>query len=209
MTRRSDRRPATVSAVSVALVTLVALAMLPGEATAQPVDPAVVVDAPGPVRAVGSFLVVLLVGGGLLYRYGGFVDRSVDAAMERPRVAVLYGLMAFGLVAFVGGYAVSQLARVGLGGSTVPLVGVAAAGVVALVLAALGFLVVGTLVTDVRGGRRPRHGLLIGAALSAVGWLLLPPIAGLVVWVLLAAFGIGGSTRRWFHTPRRVDASDD
>lgn len=191
------------------LVALAAPAARPGPATAAAIDPSVVVDAPAPVRAAGSFAAVLLLGGVLLYRYAGFVDRSVDAAMERPRVAVLYGLMAFGLVAFTGGYAVSQLARVGVGGSTVPLVGATAAGVVALVLAALGFLVVGTLVTDVRGGRRPGYGLLIGAALSAVGWLLLPPVAGLVVWVLLAAFGIGGSTRRWFHTPRRVPANDD
>lgn len=191
------------------LVLPVALWALSGGAAAQPVDPAAIAAASGTVRAAASFALVLLFGAVLLHRYGGFVDRSVDASMDRPYVAVLYGVMAFGLVAFVGGYAVSQLARVGVGG-TVVLVGAGAAGLVALVLGALGFLVVGTLITDVRGGRRPWQGLVLGAALSAVGWLLLPLVGGVLAWLLLAAFGIGGPTRLWFHTPRRLDpAADD
>jgi hypothetical protein len=189
------------------LVATAAPATRPGPATAAAIDPSVVVEAPGEVRAAGSFVAVLLFGGVLLYRYGGFVDRSVDASMERPRVAVVYGLMAFALVAFIGGYALTQLARFGAGGPV--LAGVAAAGLAALVLAALGFLVVGTLLTDMEGRRRPRYGLVLGAGLSAVGWLLLPPVGGAVVWVLLAAFGVGGATRRWFHTPRRVDRATE
>ncbi|MEF8841186.1 MAG: hypothetical protein V5A62_06115 [Haloarculaceae archaeon] len=174
----------------------------------QPVDPAILAEAPGMAWAAASFALVLLFGGGLLYRYGSFVDRSVDASMDRPYVAVAYGVMAFGLVAFVGGYAASQLTRVGVGGTGLLLVVVGGVVLVALVLGALGFLVVGTLVTDVQGRRRPWHGLVLGAALSAVGWLLLPLVGGGLAWVLLAAFGIGGPTRLWFHTPRRVDPED-
>ena len=184
------------------------LGTLPGRTAARPVDPAVLLEASGALLAAASFVLVLLLGGGLLYRYGEFVDRSVDASMDRPYVAVLYGVMAFGLVVFVGGYAVSQLARVGLGGTGLVVV-VGAAGLVGLVLAALGFLVLGILITDVRGRREPRHGLVLGAALSAVGWLLLPFVGGALVWLLLAAFGVGGPTRRWFHTPRRIAPATD
>lgn len=191
-------------------VAAAALGALPGVAAAQPVDTGALAGASGAVRAAASFGLVLLVGGGLLYRYGEFVDRSVDASMNRPHVAVVYGAMAFGLVALVGGYAVSQLARAGLGGTGLVLAGGGAAALVGLVLAALGFLVLGTLITDLRGNRRPRHGLVLGAALGAAGWLLLPLVGGALAWLLLAAFGIGGPTRRWFHTPRRVGpASED
>lgn len=179
-----------------------ALAFLPGTASAQLVDPAALAEAPGTVRAVASFALVLLFGGALLHYRRGYVDRSVDASLERPGVSVVYGLMAFGLVLFTGGYASSQLARIGgvLAGAAVGL-----AGLVALVLAGLGYLIVGALVTEARGSRQLWYGLVLGAGISAVGWLLLPPLWALAAWVLLAAFGIGGPTREWFHTPRRVD----
>jgi MFS family permease len=74
------------------------------------------------------------------------------------------------------------------------------------VLAGLGFAVVGTLVTDVRGRRRPWQGLVLGAIISAVGWLLLPFLGGVLAWVLVASFGIGGPTREWFHSDRRVES---
>ena len=185
------------------LPALAALALLPGAAVAQPVEPSVVLEGPGVVRAAGSFGLVLLLGAGLVYRYGGFLDRSVDAALERPRISVLYGLMAFGLVSFGGGYASSQLARLG---GTFSLVGAGAMALVALALASLGFAVVGTLITDVQGRRRPWYGLVLGAGISSVGWLVLPPLGGLLAWILIASFGLGGPTRKWFHTPRRVES---
>lgn len=181
----------------------VVLAFLPGTASAGPVDPTGLAEASGAVRAAASFALVLLFGGVLLYRYRGFVDRSTDASFERPRVAVVYGLMAFGLVAFGGVYVFSQLARLG---GTVSLVGLGAMALVALTLASLGFAVVGTLITDVQGRRRPWHGLVLGAGISSVGWLLLPPLGGLLAWILIASFGLGGPTRKWFHTPRPVEA---
>lgn len=184
------------------LVLLATFAPLPGTAPAQSVAPTVLTAAPGAVWAAASFALVLSFGGVLLHRHGGYVDRSIDASLERPRVAVAYGLMAFGLVVFAGGYAASQLARLG---GTLSAAALGLAGLVALVLASLGYLVVGTLLTEVRGSRRPWHGLVLGAGISAVGWLLLPLAWALVAWIFLAAFGVGGPTREWFHTPRRVD----
>lgn len=182
-----------------------ALTVAPGTAAAQPLDPVALTEAPSVVWAVASFALVLLFGGVLLYRDEGFLERSVDASLERPWVAVIYGLMAFGFLLFAGGYASSQLARLGSTGGTLSMVALGVAGVAALVLAALGYLVLGTLITDLQGSRRPWHGLVLGAGISAVGWLLLPLLWGLAAFVLLAAFGVGGPTRRWFHTPRRVE----
>lgn len=183
----------------------VALSWLSGVATAQPVLPSVVAEAPGVFRAAGSFVLVLLFGGVLVYRYRDLVDESVDASMDRPHLAVVYGLLAFGFVVFAGGYALSQLARLGVDGTTLALVGTSAVGAVTLTLAGLGFVVVGTLLTGVEGRRRPWYGLILGAGISSVGWLVLPALGGLLAWVVLASFGIGGRTREWFHPPRRVE----
>lgn len=157
------------------------------------------------VRAAASFTLVLVFGGVLPYRHGDYVDRAVDASLDRPRSAVVYGLMSFGLVVFAGGYASSQLAR--LSGLLAAALGLA--GLAALVLAGFGFLVVGTLVTEIRGSRRPWQGLVLGAGISAVGWLFLPPLWALAVWILIAAFGVGGPTREWLHTPRRADPAPE
>jgi len=191
------------------LTALVTLAWLPGAAAGQPVDPSVVVELAAPARALGSFVLVLLFGGALRYRYGGFVDRSVDACVDRPGVAVVYGLMAFGFVAFAGGYASSQLSQLPVGSVALATVAVTVAGSVALVLVGLGYAVVGTLVTDVGGRRRPWQGLVLGATISAVGWLFLPFIGGVLAWVLVASFGIGGPTREWLHSDRRVESSSN
>ena len=182
-----------------------ALTVVPGTAAAQSLEPVALTEAPGVAWATASFALVLLFGGVLLYRDDGFVERSVDASLERPGVAVVYGLMAFGFLLFAGGYASSQLARLGSSGDALSMAALGVAGVAALVLAALGYLVLGTLITDLRGARRPWHGLLLGAGISAVGWLVLPLLGGLATFVLLAAFGVGGPTRRWFHTPRRIE----
>jgi len=183
-------------------VALAGLAAGPGAAAARPIGPSVVVDAPGGVRAVASFLLVVAFGGALLSRYGGVVDRSVEAFLERPLVAAVYGLLAYGLVGFLGTYAYSQLARVGVDVGAVSVV----VGVVVLALTGFGFVVVGTTVTDVLGTRRPWKGLVVGGVLSAVGWLLLPLIAAVVAWTVLAAVGIGGPARKWVHAERSVES---
>lgn len=185
---------------------LAGLAVLPGAAAAQPVDPSVVVaSGPSPVRAAGSFALVLLFGGAVLYLYEGFVDRSIDSSMERPLVSVVYGAIAYGLVVFIGGYASTQLARFG-GGTVLPLVGAAVFGAAVLALAGLGFAVVGTRLTEVRGERRHWLGLVVGAAVSALAWLALPLLPGLLVWVAVAAVGIGGPTRNFIHDSRAAES---
>jgi len=144
--------------------------------------------------------------GGLVLRLSeGRVDRSLDALYDQPYRAVPYGLMGYVIALTVGLFGLSQLSRAGVASTLVGrLVALILVGIV-VALTAFGFLVVGTLVTDVQGQRRPTYGLLIGAALSAVGWLALPTAGGLAVWVLLAAFGLGGAVRRWFHAERTVE----
>lgn len=168
-------------------------------ALGQTLDPSFVVDAPGAVRAVISFLVMTLFGYIALYAYRSRIDRAVDASMERPLTSTLYGVMAYGVVVFLVGYAYSQLSRLGIG--TVPL-SVLAAGVLAVILLTLGgfgFTVAGTILTEAVGRRDPRLGLIGVSGVSSVAWLLLPFVLGLVVWLGFAAVGIGGATRRWVH----------
>lgn len=182
------------------------LATVPGVATAQPLDPSAVVETSGPVRGVGSFLAVLLVGGVFLYLYRGFVDRSTDAVMERPGVAVLYGLVAYLIVGFLGVYALDLVLRLGVSNTPIALVAPVIPVTGVLVLAGLGFAVVGTLITDLQGNRRPWRGLVLGAAISAATWVVLPPLVAFLAWAGVAAFGIGGTTRRWVHASRDVES---
>lgn len=163
-------------------------------------DPGTLVDAPPPLRAGAGFLLVLGAGAALLYRYEAFVDRSTDACLEKPLQAVVYGVMAHGGVVFVGGYLLSQIGRIGAAG---PLVAWAALVVVAaglLALAGLGFTVVGTAVTDAAGSRQPWTGLVIGAGIAATAAVVSPLVAGVVLWVVVVSVGVGGATRRWFHS---------
>lgn len=180
----------------------VALAVGPGVAAAQPVDPTAMADAPAFVRGAGSFLLVSLFGGVVLARREPLVDRAVDDVMGRPSVSVLYGLVAFVLVLFAGFYASDLLGRVGVAATPLGYVAIAILVGGVSTLAGLGYVVVGTLLTDLHGGRRPWYGLLLGAALSAVGWVALPVPAAFAVWVLVAAFGVGGRTRTWIHSER-------
>jgi hypothetical protein len=185
------------------------LASVPDVATAQPLGPSAIVDAPPSVRAVVSFVLVLLFGGALLVRYEGFVDRSVDSSKERLLVSVVYGAIAYGLVGFACAYAYSQLVRLGIGTPVLSSVAVAVAGVVLLTLAGLGFVVVGTLLTELQGPRQPWTGLVVGASISAVAWFALPLAAGVVAWLAVTAVGIGGPTRKWVHAAQTRPVETD
>lgn len=177
----------------------------PGVAAALSVDVATVAGAPGPVQAVGSFLLVVLFGGAIRYRQSARLDRSVDALVDHPFSALPYGLFGYVLALVVGLSGITQLGRVGVV-ETVLGQGVALLLAAALMaLTAFGFLVVGTLLTDLQGRRRPTVGILLGAALSGVGWLVLPALGAISVWVVVAAFGLGGAVRRWFHAERTVE----
>ncbi|MFB6252073.1 MAG: hypothetical protein ABEI27_10395 [Halobellus sp.] len=175
-------------------------------ATAQIGGPSLIFGLSGRVYAGLSFLTVLLTGIGLLVGRDGFVGRAVDSAIEGSPLAVLYGVLPFVFVAFVGGYAMSQLARAGIvspllsrGWSLLTvLVGVGFGG--------LGYLVVGTYLTEIEGERRPWHGAVVGAVLSALPWLFIPTLPALLLWFLGAAAGLGASTRRWVHGERTVEA---
>lgn len=185
-----------------ALIWTSVLAGLPGVAAAQSFDPSVVADASAPVRATGSFVLVLLFGGVLVYQAEEFVDRAVDTSMESPLRSVVYGVAAQVTVVFFGFYAISQLARISR--PVVALAGVALA-VFALTLAAFGFAVVGAKLTELAGERRLPLGVVLGAAISAVAWLAPSFTLGLFAWIFVSAVGLGGPTERWLHASRSVD----
>jgi len=189
-----------------ASMALVGLAIVPATTRAQPLDPSLLVDAPAPARALASVLLVGLLGAALRSRYGGFVDRAVDDTMDRPVIAVLYGLFAYVLVLFFVLYALDLMIRLGIGGTPLGIVAIVILGGGLLSLCSVGYVVVGTLVSDLYGGRQPRHGLLLGAILSGLGWAFLPPLPGLAVWLLIAAVGIGGPTRTWVNREQTVAA---
>ncbi|MDS0261167.1 hypothetical protein NDI56_17340 [Haloarcula sp. S1CR25-12] len=177
----------------------------PEPAVVQSVDVTAIGGLPGYLQAIGSFLLVVLFGGVILRRSEARVLRSLEALRERPYSAVPYGLVAYAVALAVGLYGFSQLGRVGVAGTFLGLLVALLLGGVFVSLTAFGFLVVGTLATDVHGRREPTYGLVVGAALSAIGWLLLPPAGGLAVWVLVAAFGLGGAVRLWVHAERTVE----
>lgn len=181
----------------------VALAsMAPGVASAQPVDPSVVTTVPPAARALLSFALIAVTGGAIRARYDGVADDAAEAILDRPAIAVLYGLIGFAILAFLGTYAGTVVARAPIGQATFLTLALAMLSVSFLVLVALGHLVVGTLLTNLSRGVSAFQGLLLGAALSSVGWLFLSPAGAVVAWLLVAAFGIGGLTREWVHASR-------
>lgn len=159
----------------------------------------------GVTLAAGSFVLVLAVSATLVNFRERTVDRAVDRTLAGSPLSVLYGLVGFGLVGLVGGYLLSQAARIGLGG---PVLGVVAALVVGGALATLasfGYLVVGTVLTGFEGARRPWLGAVVGAVVSSLPWLLLPPLVALGAWTLVAAVGAGSPTRHYIHADRTVE----
>lgn len=150
-----------------------------------------------------------LFGAGLLARRGATVERAVSRAVGGSPVGFVYGVLAFVLVAFVGGYVVSQAARVGLGGTVLLSAVTVLLGGATLTLAGLGYTVVGTRLTGIEGSRRPWPGAVGGAVLSALPWLVLPSLPAAVVWIAVAAAGLGPLTRRWIHGERTVETEAD
>lgn len=163
------------------------------------VGPETILGASGPVRAAAAFLLVLVAGVALLSVDEAFVDRSLDATVTDPLRAVAYGLAAHMVVLFVGGYAFSQLARLAGAVPFVLALSVLLVVVPLVVLAGLGFAVVGGAVVEIAGASGPWSGLVLGAAAAALAALAEPPLLGAAAWVLVVSAGIGGATRRWFH----------
>ena len=165
----------------------------------QAFDPSVVFDAPAPTRAVVAFLASVVFGGLVIYRYGDRLATAVEASAKSPILSILYGFIAYGLVAFVVIYAYSQLVGLGVGVSLVTFVGAVVLGGALLSLGGLGFVVVGSWLANAAGVRDPWLGLLGVALGAAVAVLLLPVVFGALVWFGVAAVGIGGPVRRWIH----------
>jgi hypothetical protein len=158
-----------------------------------------------PGRAAASVLLVLGVAAGVRYGRAGLLDRAVDATLERPLTAPLYGVAATVLGGLLAAYVLRQALRLGVGGRIV--VALVMGG--AVTVAGFGFVVVGTGLTTIMGNRRPWAGPLVGAGVSALVLLALPGVAGLVGWVGLAATGVGGSARRWLYASRAVERNVD
>lgn len=175
----------------------------------QAVDSSVVVNTTGPVRAAASLLLTVLFGGVVMLFDEPRVDRAIDASRADPFVSVVYGLMAFGLVTFFTAYGLSQLSRLGVGADVVFLFGGAVLGATALAFGGLGFAVVGARLIQFFGAGDRWHGLVGVGAASAVAWLFLPLGLAFLVWLGIAAAGIGGATRQWVHSSTAtVDSTD-
>lgn len=173
--------------------------------TAQIGDLSAILGLSGQAYAGLSFLAVLVAGIGLLLARGGFVDRAVDRVVEGSPLAVLYGAIPFFFVAFAGGYALNQFARAGVANLWLAQGWSLLVSVVGVGFVGLGYLVFGTYLTEIEGERRPWHGAVVGAVISALPWLLLPTLPAVVVWLLGAAAGLGAPTRRWVHGERTVE----
>ena len=165
------------------------------------IDPTTVV-ASDPGRAAASFLLVLTVAAAVRYWRAGLLNRAVDATLERPLTAPLYGVATSALGWLVIAYAFGQALRLG---GAVGQAGVVLGVGVALCAAGFGFVVVGATLMTVVGDRRPWAGPLVGAGLGAVVLVALPRPVGLVVWVFVAATGLGGVARRWIHASASVE----
>jgi len=163
-----------------------------------------VLGSSAPARMAASFLLVLGFGAAVLYYREDLVNSSVERSMANPLVSLVYGVMAYVLVSFLGGYALTQLGQLNVGGGVFRLVGGLVTVAALLVLGGLGFVVVGSKVTELRGERRPWLGLVVGATVSGL-LLALPVFPGVAAWIAVAAAGIGGPTRHWVHDSRGVE----
>jgi hypothetical protein len=175
----------------------------------QAFDPSVVLDASAPARAVGAFLASVVFGGLVIYQYGDRLTAAVEASTKSPLLSVLYGFIAYGLVAFLVVYAYSQLAGFGVGVSLITVVGAVVLGGALLSLGGLGFVIVGSWLSNAAGVQDPWLGLL-GVALGAsVAVLVLPAVLGAIVWFGVAAVGVGGPVRRWIHADAAAGRAEE
>ncbi|PSP85007.1 hypothetical protein BRC83_03615 [Halobacteriales archaeon QS_1_68_17] len=177
---------------------LAGLAAGPGVVAGQTLDPSAVAAAPSFVRVAGGFLLVLVFGGVLRWQFEARVVRAVEVSTDRPLNSILYGTFAQVAVLFLGVYVISQLGQVGVGGRAVDAVALVT-GVFVMTLAGFGFTVVGIFLVRTAGERRLSVGVVVGAGLGAVVWLLPSFLLGLLAWVAVVGLGVGGPTREWLH----------
>ena len=197
--------PTRITRGSLGLASVLVTLSLSPTVAAQPLGPSTLVDAGPLTRAIASFVLVVLFGAAVLFRRAEFVDGAVDDTLERPLVGVVYGLLAYVLVLFAALYVADVITRLGFAGTPFGYVALAIlVGGVGL-LAGVGSLVLGTVLTDLVAVRQPLQGLVLGAGLAAVGWLALPDLAAAAIWVLIPAIGLGGPMRKWVHRDRALE----
>lgn len=196
--RRSARNLAVMDGSPVGLAPGATGALATTATTMLAVDPTAIVDAPGPIRGAAAFVAVLLLGGGLRWRYGAFVGRSVDAALARPLWSIGYGVAAHAVVGFAAMYLADQVAQVDAVGRYAGDVGLLVGGLLVLLAGALGFTVVGGVILDLWGARDDWSGLVVGAVIAGAVAVAEPLLAGLA-WIAIVSMGIGGPVREWLH----------
>lgn len=165
----------------------------------QSLDPSVVLGEPGPERATALFVLTVLCGGFVLYRYGGRMDDAVDASTAHPLYSLLYGFIGFVIGLTLAALAATQLIGYSGGNTVASVAGVAIVGVVAGTLGGAGFAVVGVWLSESLGVGDQWIGLVTVAAGMALPWAVLPVVAAAAIWIVPAAAGIGGTTRLWIH----------
>ncbi|PSP98258.1 hypothetical protein BRC94_08870 [Halobacteriales archaeon QS_5_70_17] len=171
----------------------------------QPIDPKTILATTGPVRAAGSFLLMVVLGAAVLRLFEADVDAAIDASLDRPVTSTIYGLIAHGSVGVATAYAYSFVASAG----TLAAAGLAVVALAWLIVAAVGFLVTGGVITGAVGSTQPWTGLVFGAAIAAAAWLLPSVAAGVAVWFVAVSLGIGGRTREWVHASRSTSYGGD
>lgn len=165
----------------------------------QTVDTSAILELLQLVRGPLVFVMVLLLGAAILWRWEDVVDRSIEASVDRPLSSLGYGLVTHAVIGFAALYIATRLGGVVLSGRSLAVIGLAF-GMAALGLtAALGFTVVGGAIVELRWGRRRWFGLLLGAVVAFLVGIADPLVGGLV-WFIVVSIGIGGSARRWLHT---------
>jgi hypothetical protein len=196
-------------AVVSAVPTVAGLATISGPSVLGQLDPGRATELSRPLRGLVSFVLILVSGAALLRLRRNYVSGSIDLIADSPARSVLYGFAGYVIVGIVALYGATTLAQLSIASGILVRVGVIISTVFVLALTSFGFLVVGTLLTDIFGRRRPAYGLLIGASLSAVTWLLFSPAGSVVSSLAIAAFGIGGPVRVWIHSERTVETEMD
>ncbi|WP_424000354.1 hypothetical protein ACOZ4I_13435 [Haloarcula salina] len=172
-------------------------------------DASVASELSRPLRGLVSFVLVLVIGASVLKLRRGYVDESTDAILNSPATAIIYGVAGYVIVGVVSLYGATTFARHSVAGGALVRTAILIGSVLVLGLTAFGFLVVGTLLTDVLRSRRPWYGVLIGASLSAVSWVLFSAVGSIASSLAIAAFGIGGAARVWIHSERTVETELD
>lgn len=161
-------------------------------------DPAALLDAPPPIRALLAFAAVGGLGWLVRRRAGPFLERARDASMERPLLSLGYGAGAHAAILLGVVYLATQLVQLGTLGAEAAIVGVLLAALLALAAAAVGFTVIGSTLATLAREDGDRYGPFVGAAIAGA-LALLDPLPGSLLWFVVVSMGIGGPARRWVN----------